>query len=205
VDDELFINHEYTYVIYIYGSNEVGKGDYNFGTFPYPALISNTTVFELLDDEIIYFNITFMTDCSEKFPMTCNISILCDSTGVYSNEYIITRETIDISDNITIIPSQYETCRLFVTLTNINGLIDSYNEPLVINTTTPSVAPIGVVVGIPVGVLLLACLCACILFIIIIVICMKSKNPNKCQKKTYNLDTQDVKLHDQSRVRDRDL
>jgi hypothetical protein len=35
VDDELF-NHEYTYVIY--GSNELGEGDYSNGTFSYSAL-----------------------------------------------------------------------------------------------------------------------------------------------------------------------
>jgi hypothetical protein len=44
----------------IYGSNELGEGDYSNGTFSYlrvPTSIRNITTLTLLNDTILYFNI----------------------------------------------------------------------------------------------------------------------------------------------------
>jgi hypothetical protein len=108
----------------IYGSNELGEGDYSNGTFSYlrvPTSIRNITTLTLLNDTILYFNIPIMFECPNVLPVNVTVSIYCDDTILYDDGFVIymINQTIDLSDNITLMsPSHYELCQLSVRLTN---------------------------------------------------------------------------------------
>jgi hypothetical protein len=138
----------------IYGSNELGEGEHSNKTFSYPvsSYVRENTVFTLLDDNLLYFNIPFISECPVIFPITCNISILCNNTSVYMTGRTIDTGNHSISDNIMIMSlSQNESCQLNVTFTNTNGISTSYIISLELPSVTPAITPSITVIPSPIS------------------------------------------------------